>query len=410
MLSFTGFIKKRRAQTAFMLALAALLAGCVMPFHAVTGTPMPAAVTALPHEPATSAPEATVPTVTNTPVSAAEPGPAAAVDPAEICPEAAEDTALYIDADNGFCLLAPSDFAPRTFQEYRYDRIEFTQPETAGASPQRIAASLVIEVNGNAGEQNSRGYAKRWISNFIPQQETELVNTTLGGRDAAQMLFETEFGPLSEAVFVTAYDVKYRFLLTPAAGSVPELEPVLRNLWDTAAGSLVFFPPQAEQDYTTPEEVCPSAGPGFEQYINFSDGYCLLYPSDFEPTDKFAGDFKGGPVLDTADGVGEVKASITVGTYGPNTGATAMELLEERMDVIDQDSVEDTTIMDYPAVTFRDPRGPWASRQAMIQANGHTYTLVNQPYEPERYPEGMPYVEAIWESVITSLAFFDPWR
>ena len=42
--------------------------------------------------------------------------------------------------------------------------------------------------------------------------------------------------------------------------------------------------------------------------------------------------------------------------------------------------------------------------------DGFAYTIVAQPFEPEAYPDGMPYLNQVWDTVTGSLAFFDPFR
>lgn len=46
----------------------------------------------------------------------------------------------------------------------------------------------------------------------------------------------------------------------------------------------------------------------------------------------------------------------------------------------------------------------------MILVDGFIYTIVAQPFEPGRYPDGMPFLDRLWETVTGSLIFFDPWK
>ncbi len=87
-----------------------------------------------------------------------------------------------------------------------------------------------------------------------------------------------------------------------------------------------------------------------------------------------------------------------------------VELLEPRMDTIEPGSIEEVIIGGNRAVIFRNTAGPWASRQAMILVDGFIYTIVAQPFEPVRYPDGMPLLDRLWETVTESLVFFDPWK
>ena len=49
-------------------------------------------------------------------------------------------------------------------------------------------------------------------------------------------------------------------------------------------------------------------------------------------------------------------------------------------------------------------------RALQILVDGFAYTIVAQPFEPERYPAGMPFLDQIWTTVTGSLAFFTPFR
>jgi hypothetical protein len=397
-------------KAAGLLMILVIFSGCTSPFQAVTQTPaatqtdFPAAPTDIAHEALPS----NTPEPAETQQPTAEPTPTA--DPAADCPAPVDGSQLYVDMDNGFCLLYPADFSVYEYREYNHPRVEFLQPPVSTGAPEAILTSLVVEVNGNSGEQNAARYAERWAGNFIPGQEPLLEEITVDGRSAAVYSYETEFGPITRAVFVTAHDTKYRLAGSPAPGTAPALDPLPQELWELVIGSIHFFPPQNRPDYIAPETVCPQESGSLRQYINLRDGYCLLYPVDFTPTEDFPGDFEGGPVLEDTDAYGEIYASLTAGTGGYMADTTIAELLANRLDPADAASVEVTILGGYPAATFIVSQGPWASRQAVILVNGALYTLVNQPYEPDRYPEGMPYVDSIWNAVTGSLAFFDPWR
>jgi hypothetical protein len=126
--------------------------------------------------------------------------------------------------------------------------------------------------------------------------------------------------------------------------------------------------------------------------------------------EEFASGFEGGPVVAELEGFGAIRANLVMGTAGRARDETPGELLEPRLELIDAASVEERTIGGAPAVTFIDPRGPFPSRQAMIVANDTLYTIVNQPYAPQRYPAAMAHVDLVWQSATESLAFFTPWR
>ena len=144
-------------------------------------------------------------------------------------------------------------------------------------------------------------------------------------------------------------------------------------------------------------------------YRSDLSGYCFLYPADFEPDPEFPGMIRGGPVLGQWE-AGDIRTFVAVGTFGYYENQTPRQLLEPRLEFIDGASVQDTTIGGYPAVTFRSFQGPWPSRKAIILVDGEAYTLVGEPWDPEKYPDGIPHLDRLWDAITQSLAFFDPWR
>lgn len=346
-----------------------------------------------------------------------EPSPSETAEPADegkaltdVCPAPVEGSKLYLDEQNGFCLLYPENLEQVTYQEFSFDRVQFHQPITAVSAMEGVNVSLVIESNGPAKELTGSQYARKWLENFSFGPQPDIQDFMLSGEKGSLVNLETEFGPMEQNVFLVANEMKYRIILSPMPGSAPDLEEDLKAVWRSVVGSLVFFEPQSERKHVAPEDVCPQESAGYKQYISLTDGYCLLYPSDFEPSENFPGEFIGGPVLEANTSWGDVRASLTVGTAGQYPDQSIQDVMETRREFIDSSSIQETVMGGCPAVIFRDPRGPWASRQAMILREGFVYTLVNQPWEPVRYPEGMVYLDSIWNTVTSSLAFFEPWR
>ncbi|MEM5775564.1 MAG: hypothetical protein AAGU05_11235, partial [Anaerolineaceae bacterium] len=215
-------MKKIAFLAVFCLCLSVLTA-CSMPFRAVTAVPATQPPLQTAETGQTSVPQAHEPEIT------AEPQPTAPADtdptdtdPAAVCPQAAQGNSLYIDEANGFCLLVPDDFTQKAFQEYQYDRVEFARPSSGAVAPEHLDPALVIEINGNAGEQNGLQYARRWKENFAAGQTAEPREMSVNGRQGASLVYETLFGPMSQAAFVTANDVKYRLVLSPALGTAPD--------------------------------------------------------------------------------------------------------------------------------------------------------------------------------------------
>ena len=353
-----------------------------------------------------ASPSATVEESTQTPTAE----PVSTVDPLTLCPTPGTGEKLFVDKQNGFCVLYPENFEQSAYKEFRYDRFQFSGPPPGASAPESVSIGLVVESNGPANGQNSLQYAKKWIDNFGTSAPTGTEEIMLNGQKAVLLKHDAELGTPLQSIFVTANETKYRITLSPRLGTAPELEPGLEAVWNMVTDSIVFFLPQNDQAYIPPEAVCPQASGGYDQYISLTDGYCLLYPTDFEDAADFPGEFLGGPILVEKTAWGDVRASLTVGTAGYFADQTVLDVLNTRIEFIDARSIKETTIAGYPAVVFRDPRGPWASRQAMIMVDGFVYTIVNQPWEPERYPDGMLYLDSIWNTVLTSLAFFDPWR
>jgi hypothetical protein len=331
-------------------------------------------------------------------------------DPTAACPTPGSDSRLFVDEQNGFCLLYPSSFEETPYKEFVFDRVQFLGPAPASNSPEPLGASLIVESNGLANGLESFQYAQKWVDLFAPSADLEQETGLINGQAAVTLFNIAGFQSTDQSAFITANDTKYRLVLSPQIGTAPDLDDELSLIWEMVTRTIVFFPPQSEREYVAPEHVCPAETSGYSLYIHLTDGYCLLHPADFEETPDFPGNFEGGPVLVEDTAWGDLRASLTVGTFGYFSDQTLLEVLDPRADVIDTSSILETTMAGNPAVIFRDPRGPWASRQAMIMVDGFVYTLVNQPWEPVLYPDGMPYLDSIWESVTTSLAFFDPWR
>lgn len=347
---------------------------------------------------------------TATPQPAETTKPTDSIQPAAVCPSPVEGSKLYLDEQNGFCLLYPEYLQLGVYREFSFDRVQFYQPAADTNAMEGVTVSLTIESNGPAKELTGNQYARKWLENFAPSSIPDTQDFMLAGHKGALFNLENANGIVEQNVLLVANEMKYRLILSPMPGTAPQLEADLQTVWKTVIESIVFFPPQSERKYITPEEVCPPEKAGFKQYIRLTEGYCLLYPSDFEPSADFPGEFTGGPVLEEDTAWGDVRASLTVGTAGYYPDQTIENILDARRELIDTSNLQKTTIAGCPAAIFRDPRGPWASRQALILREGFVYTLVNQPWEPERYPEGMPYLDSIWNSVTSSLAFFDPWR
>jgi len=282
-------------------------------------------------------------------------------------------------------------------------------PVEPGTSQERIRVSLRLAYNGPADGLDSSAYARRWWE--LNTAGSGLVYSeaaaSIGGQSAVVLDnipgFATQRG-----AFLIANQVRYQITLMPIPGDVPALDEAVNAVWNQVTGTLVFFPPENTRVTLRAADVCPAPGADTRLYQSDIDGYCFLYPAGFELNPDFAGQVTGGPVVLNAEGFGDVRTSLTLGTFGTFHGMTPRQVLENRSDTID--SLEDATLGGHPAAIFRSTAGPWASKQAMILVDGFAYTIVAQPFEPERYPAGMPYLDQIWTTVTGSLAFFTPFR
>ena len=358
-------------------------------------------------------PSAIEPTPTSasgpTPTPASTATPSTAPDPNSLCPSETADTVLYLSLRNGFCFLYPSHYELQPDFERPDDMITLIGPLADPQAQETIAVVLSVAYNGPADGMISEQYAARWREIHQAPPEVPGQGEVIGGQ-AAWVLNELPGFGLERRAFLIAGDSRYAIGLVPMPEDVPVLEQEANLVWDTVTGSLVFFPPQGGQDYVQAEQVCPQETAESRLYISLKDGYCLLYPADFEPDESFPGSFTGGPVVGVVEGWGEIRTSLTFGTFGAFPGSSAREVLAPRLEFIDAASVQDTSLGGAQAVVFRDPRGPWASRQAMIVYRGFVYTIVAQPWEPERFPSGIEYLDRVWDTATSSVAFFNRWN
>lgn len=324
------------------------------------------------------------------------------------CPEATADTALYRNDDNGVCFLYPASFAVET-QVERPDEVVWLRGPQLVQGQEAAVVTLRVAFNGPAEGLTAQEYAEMWRSLYVPEMALPVQTMTVGGQTAALITDVPGMFP-EQSAFVVANGMKYQLILQPQPGLVPELTEATEQVWRTVTDSIVFFAPAVVREWVRPDDVCPAATAETEAHRNLREGFCLLYPADFELDPRFASGFVGGPVIVDDPTFGEIRASFVMASAGPAQGQTPRQLLEPRLEFVDQASIQDTTIGGAPAVVFVDPREPFASRQAMIVANEMLYTIVNQPYDPQRYPDAVQYVDQVWDTVVGSVAFFEPWR
>jgi hypothetical protein len=354
---------------------------------------------------ATPAPTPALPTPAPTLPPTESPTPS----PEPSCPEPTTETAFYRNEEHGYCLLYPEEFEIQTDPERPDEVVLLAGPPIPEAGMHEVAVQLRIAFNGPADGLDTREYARLWQQRFYPEFPLESREIEVGGHPA--ILIRDIPGMFAgQAALLVPNQHRYRLSLRPQPGDVPDLTQEAEEAWNTVTNSIVFFEPTVEVEIVRPEDVCPDEGPDTTLHINLVDGFCLLFPDAFEEMEEFTSGFEGGPVIAELEGFGAIRANLVVGTAGHTRDETPRELLEPRLEYVEPDSIEERTVGGAPAVTFIDPRGPFPSRQAMIVANNTIYTIVNQPYAPERYPEAMAHVDLIWQSVTESLTFFTPWR
>jgi len=342
-----------------------------------------------------------------TAVSSATPSPVP--DPSSLCPAETAATRLYLSLRNGLCFLYPSHYELQPDYERPDDVITLIGPLADPQAQETIAVSLSVAYNGSSDGMTSPQYAARWEEIHQAPSEVPGYAETIAGEPGWTLNGVPGYG-LERRAFLIVDGFRYSILLVPVPEEVPALEQEANLIWETVTASLVFFPPQGAADYVYAEQVCPEESADARLYVSLRDGYCLLYPADFEPDESFPGSFTGGPVVGVVEGWGEIRTSLTFGTFGAFPGSTAREVLAPRLEFIDAASVQDTSIGGAQAVVFRDPRGPWVSRQAMIIYRDFVYTIVAQPWEPERFPSGIEYLDRVWDMVTGSVAFFNRWN
>ena len=354
--------------------------------------------------------EATVSVETSVPpTESAPPIETTIPDPASACPTPGEGNSLYLSRENGFCFLYPVGFTLQPDWMRPDEALSLIGPAEPGEAMEKITVSLSLAYNGPNDGLDSAAYAGRWLGINYPDGSAPGPGdpATIGGAPA--VVVNNLYGPFPMRVgFVVANGIKYSLMLVPQPEMVLSLSEPANLVWNTVAGSLVFFPPENTRTVVRAADVCPAAGADTLLYQNDRDGYCYLYPSSFTPTPDFPGQVVGGPVVLANADFGEVRTSLTLGTFGYFPGQTPRQVLEPRGAIID--SLEDTSMGGHPAVIFRDPGGPWVSKQALIMVDSFAYTIVAQPFEPEAYPDGMPYLNQVWDTVTGSLAFFEPFK
>jgi hypothetical protein len=330
-----------------------------------------------------------------------------------ICPKPSNGRLLYLNPGAGFCFLYPDSFSAQIDSNQPGGILRLIGPrqEPGPKMQEALGTFLNISLNGPSEGMDSQQYASKWLSLYAPEMEPHGESVTIAGQQALIFIDLPGFTPQRGAFIVTP-DSRYTIFLSPQPEDIPELAEHASLVWDTVTESLVFFKPAVDlaSTYRRAEDVCPQASSETKLLTNYNNGYCLLYPADFDLDPTIPGRIMGGPVLDNKEGFGQIRTSLAVGTLGYLPGQSPLVALHPRMDSVNPETLVETVIAGHQALIFHGPHEPWTHRQAFISVNGMIYTIVAQPEEPERYTQGIPYLERAWNLAVDSLAFFTPWR
>ncbi|MBN1426967.1 MAG: hypothetical protein JXB07_01200 [Anaerolineae bacterium] len=336
------------------------------------------------------------------------------VNPTAACPQAGEGTSAYLNREAGFCFLYPAELSLPPGDGRASDSVGLYGPPFPPDSMEPASVSLTVTYTGPAVYvSDSAEYADRWLDILMgeypdkPQPEPTLVN----GREAVMMRNLPGWSPI-RTVFVVANGHQYTISVSPELGLITDLDPLARQTWDTVTDSIVFFEPTLVKEIVKSEDVCPQATAETQMRINLAHGFCFLAPVDATPDPLFlTSGFEIGPT-GTHPEFSEVRVSLVIGTYGPASGATnprdaAQGPLSSGVDL---DTIQDITIDGRSAITYIDTDGPWWHRLAVVIANDTVYTINMNPYDQQQYPSMIPDADRLWETVISSLAFFTPFE
>jgi hypothetical protein len=364
----------------------------------------------LTQEPVAATPEGQQPETQPTPADGS---------PSAACPAEQPGMKLFVNEASGYCFLYPDTFTASTEQAYQADVNIVGQPLEGDTSMEPAIAWLTVNTiakPGVAAGMTIDQYASEAIANLgeslSPQVTTE--PGTIGGQPA--ILAKGPFGRGNgREAFVIANNTIYVIFNDPVdLTQIPEIQADSDLVWNNVLQSMIFFTPPVV-DAVLPEEVCPAAGEGQALYVNRVQGFCMLVPATWTQDTMIPGTFFGGPEIPTLpDYVFPLyHVSLTVASAGPAQGKTAAQFADERITNAPDPAVftrEDITIAGLPAVVLNDTSDPIGQPAAMVVASDTLYTILLKPANYTLYPDAQAPGEEIWNSVITTLQFFDAWN
>ena len=390
-------MSKFKRTTGLILLFAALQACAFLPgsqdIEGEASEPEPATAT----ETIVAPPSETAPP-TDTPEAPATPEPSA------LCPAAGEGSVQYISRENGFCLLYPDNFEPHEYFQHPEERLHLLGPVLDPNAMETIRVTLTIEYNGPAEDLDSFQYALQWLDFFSVHYDPERETGFIGDQPAVIYTGLPAYNAAEQSAFIVANGIKYRIVLAPQIGSVPELDEHVRRVWQTVTDTLVFFPPENERTYTRPQDVCPQPDAEHKQYIHYADGYCLLYPDEYAVYYTSANEVS--IVVGSLMNHIEPRASISVERAA---GRTATQAADELMAEfgggagfdIERDS---TTVGGQEAIVLDNMPGQDLHRRVVVLYGDLLYWLFFTPAGAE-YGEVATGTEALYETIIDSLIF-----
>jgi len=343
--------------------------------------------------------------------------PTQTMDPLSACPKPTGETQLYVNLDDGYCLLYPNGFTVQsTVGIPPLPTLNINGGQVITPAPKQqegfFNAALSIVRNGPPEGMDSQSYAAHWLERFAPSMSLPQDAIIIGRIPAVRVRNIPSYGSVLGAFVVSPY-ARYSINLTPEPEfSDPALAYQANLVWDTVVNSLVFFEPRKDMGYIPSAQVCPQAQGGETGYINQIDGYCMVYPSDFGEDPTFPGRIIGGPILGDTTDFKDVQTNLVVGTFGIANGQLPRDFLTQLPEgYYDPSSVAEMTIGNAPAVVYTNLAGPWKSRNAyIVLPDQSVYTIVSQPDDTGMFPEGVPYLNQLFDTVVKSLYFFTPWR
>jgi hypothetical protein len=186
--------------------------------------------------------------------------------------------------------------------------------------------------------------------------------------------------------------------------ALPPPEPTLTPLASPTTGLPGIPRP------TAPASACTSSGPGREVYVYPAEGFCFVYPGDFQARQPDMGivDFVGPALGDSLD---PVRAYISIQRRDPVGNRTLDEIM---LDEWNQSSRpyrsyniqlggRDAVVAEGLVLGNTDDQ----VMQVLFTHHDTVFTITLSPYESEEpYSPARLYLQRFWDLVIPSFTFY----